>query len=190
MAIQIVKEEYIFVDEAGLVRRVSDDKTRSPDDYMAVVLVLVFLPKEKQIVLFNRGTGASDMHDHWALTAGKMNATDFAQPLAEVTGKKLSLESVKNAAVREFMEELSISPEMDDLEKVIDFNIPEKGLYFTMLAWPIDESRFADFSPDGMEVDKIRRFSLGEFRANQHLGDAIVYRKESIVSFLNQKFLS
>lgn len=182
------QEELIFVDSGGLVTRVSADKTRSADEYTAVVLVLVFMPKQKQVVLFNRGAGASDMRDHWALTAGKMNATDASVETRGLVGKRISLDVAKKAASRELQEELNIKVQPDSLEPVVDFAMPEKSIYFTMLAWPIAEDKFLELSPDGGEVDAMRRFSLADFEANPNLGDAIVYKKEYILDFLTGKF--
>jgi 8-oxo-dGTP pyrophosphatase MutT (NUDIX family) len=130
------------------------------------------------------------MHDHWALTAGKMNTSDLVEPPQEILGKKLSLQTAKRSAVREFKEELNISADGSSFESVVEFCMPEKQLYFTMLAWPIKEHQVVDFAPDGAEVDKLGRFSLNEFTVNPNLGDAIVYRKDKIISFLNEKFKS
>lgn len=180
-------EELLFVNGAGKITRTAPGK-RQPDEYTAVVLILVYLPNEREVLLFNRGAGASDMQDHWALTAGKMNATDCAEPLSQVIGNPVSLQTRRRAAAREFMEELGISADIDRFQDVIDFHMPDKGLYFCMMAWPIAESQLDQFIPDGAEVDQMRRFSLSDFIANQHLGDAIRYKKSEIISFLESHF--
>jgi 8-oxo-dGTP pyrophosphatase MutT (NUDIX family) len=180
-------EELLFVDGAGNVARIASGK-RQAGEYTAVVLVLVYLPKEREVLLFNRGSGASDMRDHCALTAGKMNATDCVEPAPEVLGRPLSLPTRRRAAAREFKEELGISAETNRFKKVLDFHMPEKGLYFCMLAWPIDAGQLKNFAPDGGEVNEMRRCSLPEFLTNKHLGDAIRYKKADIVAFLEREF--
>jgi 8-oxo-dGTP pyrophosphatase MutT (NUDIX family) len=181
-------EQLVFVDDSGMVRRFSATRTQGPGEYIAVVLVLVYLPTERKLLLFNRGVGASDMRDHWALTAGKLNTTDFSEPLDEAIGNKVSAQTVRKSASREFVEELNIAVQPERFEHVIEFHMPNKNLFFTLLAWPIGATELAAISPDGAEVDALKLFTLDEFRENEHLGDAIVFKKREIISYLESHF--
>lgn len=182
------KEVIVLVDEAGSFLRFSENTARVRGEYLAVTLILVYLPLEREVVLFNRGAGAGDMRDHWALTAGKINAVDCGKSARELLGKKIYPTAAVAAGSRELREELGVSTDGTRFELVCSFAFPEKKMFFVMLAWPISKEEVAQLFPDGAEVDKIGRFSLDQFLSNQNLGDAIKFKKETIVNFLSSKF--
>src|SRR5947199_10708734 len=98
-------EQYVIVDGNGHVRRFSARKELQAEENIAVELVMVYLPSQKQLVLFNRGSGASDMHDHWALEAGKVIVEDLCKEDGDCVGAKMSLNAYRSSATREFNEE-------------------------------------------------------------------------------------
>lgn len=181
-------EQIVIVNNEGVVRRFSFGKDLVEGENRAVELIVVYLPAKKQIVLFNRGSGATDMHNHWALNSGKVNVEDIYGFNGTVVGSKLPLEAYKNAAVREFSEELNFRISSNQLEFIDEFHMPSKQIYFTMLSLALDEDKLYKLAPDQSEVDKMRCFSLEEFEINAHLGDAIKFRKAQIIDYLGQKF--
>jgi hypothetical protein len=181
-------EEIVIVDGKGYIKRFSTSKSLQPEENIAVELVMVYLPKEKQIVLFNRGSGASDMHDHWALEAGKVIVEDLCSEDGDCVGTKISLNAYRSSATREFNEELRFAIAPHKFEFVDEFHMPGKNLYFTLLSLAIEKEELDKLSPDQSEVDKVRCFTLNEFDNNPDLGDAIMFRKERIIQYLQEKF--
>jgi 8-oxo-dGTP pyrophosphatase MutT (NUDIX family) len=182
-------EELIYVDNRGIVKRFSANGGQSTDAFLAVVLVLPYLQQQQRIVLFSRAAGAHDMQHHWALTAGKVNTADLAETRSAALGHKLSIATARNCAMRELMEELNIAVTAHRFDTVFDFVIPTKGIYYTLMAWPMTDREFDELSPDGVEVDEIRCFSLVELdSSNDRFGDAIRYGKQEILGFLHERF--
>lgn len=179
-------EEIAIVNSDGIVQCFSRETAITEEDVVAVELVLLYLPEEKEIVLLNRGNGASDMQAHWALESGKVNRFDLTSE--DGVGKKLSLGAYRNAAIREFDEELNFTIPADRLKVVDEFYMKSKQLYFTLLALPLKKQDLARLYPDQCEIDRIRRFTLPELENNTYLGDALMYRKEAIVRFLQREF--
>lgn len=185
-----MKEEQVaFVNERNEWLRFGGKKSGGAGENTAVVLILIYDRKDSKVFLFNRGSGASDMQDHWALTAGKINQEDFASE-EPALGQSISSSSVRRAACRELMEELGVETDGSQFKKVATFWMENKSLVFSMLAWPIDEMTKSNLQVDGSEVDEFRAFSLDEFRRNQNLGDAIKFRQSEIESFLDAEFSS
>lgn len=181
-------EQLVIVDEKGIVRKFSPSKQLGTGEATAVELVIVCLPHKKQIVLFNRASGASDMRDHWALVSGKVNVTDLTCAQETVLGTKLSLEAYRNAAVREFNEELAFRVSPDNLQLVDEFHMPSKQIYFTLFSLILDDSDLDKLLPNQTEVDRTKCFTLREFMDNGYLGDAIMFRKEGIIRYLQNLF--
>lgn len=179
-------EQIIVVDENGVIRRFSSKKELSDGEIIAVELVLIYLPKEKKVVLLNRGQGASDMHNHWALKSGKVILNDLSE--SDRIGRELSLKAYKNAAVREFHEELDFHVSPDELQAVDNFYMAPKHIYFTLLSLALNEDAVKKLSPDQSEIDQIQLFGLQEFQSNPHLGDAIMFRKPQMVRYLQKVF--
>ncbi len=179
-------EQIVIVDEKGIIKRFSSKKDLLEGEITAVELVVVYLPGEKKVVLFNRGHGASDMHNHWALEAGKVILEDLSESDGDSIGRKLSLCAYKNAAIRELNEELNFPVSPDDLQVIDEFYMVNKRIYFTLLSLALAEAEFKKLSPDQSEVDKIKRFTLEEFKNNPHLGDAIMFRKDKIIQYLQR----
>jgi 8-oxo-dGTP pyrophosphatase MutT (NUDIX family) len=182
------EEKLIIVNDLGHVTRFSTREHCKPGEYIAVVLVLVFLPHHRQLILFKRAAGAGDMQDHWALMAGKLNSGDCFEALGEVIGNPVSLQTARNAAIREFKEELNIEINGLALEKVKEFTLEEKGLHFSLLALAVNEKQAVGFLPNTSDIDAIRRFSIDELIAVANLGDAILCNKNDIISYLESKF--
>lgn len=180
-------EQVVIVDNHGTVKRFSIDKILAQDENTAVELVAIYLQHRKQIVLFNRAAGASDMHDHWALESGKVNVEDLPD-YDTVIGTKLPLEAYKNAAIRELREELNFEVAPEAFEWIDEFLMESKHIYFNLLALALDEADLSKLSPNQSEVDKIRCFTLDEFASNPHLGDAIQFRKNEIIRYLQRMF--
>jgi hypothetical protein len=181
-------EDIVFVNDVGIINRFSNSRELHPGDNIAVELVMVYLPSKKQIVLFNRGAGASDMHAHWALEAGKVNVMDLSKEDGDRVGSKMSLNAYKSSAVREFAEELNFPVSATSLEFVDEFHMPDKRLYFTLLSLAIKESQLGKLLPDQSEVGAVGCFNLEQFSVNPDLGDAIVFRKDRIIEYLQEKF--
>lgn len=180
-------EMIAYVDGNNCLLRFGEKKTRSGIENIAVALIIIFDRQSKKVVLFNRGAGASDMKDHWALTAGKVNMGDFSEEEGAV-GKPISIDVLKQTAVREIWEELGTKVCKEDLNLVSTFWMERKNLVFSLLAWPIDERIILRENLDGEEVDEHRSFSLQEFTENESLGDAIRYRLTEITAFLKNEF--
>lgn len=183
----MTEEQVAFVDKGNQFIRFGGKKSGGEGENTAVVLVVIYDPVEKKIFLFNRGAGASDMNNHWALTAGKINDEDFHD--GEVnTGEMLSQKIVRRAACRELEEELGVEAHEANFKEVSTFWMPNKSLVFSMLAWPINSETEARLALDGSEVDEHRAFSLEEFRSNDRLGDAIKFKLDDLLSFLEREF--
>lgn len=179
-------EEIVTVDNQGILTGFKTKVTIQPHENKAVELILVIIPENKTLILFNRGAGSSDMHDHWALQSGKVNRTDLAD--TDRIGKRLSDMAFRNAAKREFIEELNFSLSPDDLVAVEAFYMPAKRLYFGMYALPISAKRFQELTPDQSELDQVSQFTIDEFRHCAGLGDAILFRKDRIIQYLQDTF--
>lgn len=179
-------EEIVTVDNQGIMTGFKTKATIQPHENKAVELILVIIPENKTLILFNRGAGSSDMHNHWALQSGKVNRTDLAD--ADRIGKKLSDTAFLNAAKREFIEELNFSISTNDLVAVEEFYMPSKRLYFRMFALPVAASRVHELTPDRSELDKVRQFTIDEFCRCDGLGDAILFRKDQIIQYLQNSF--
>lgn len=181
-------EQIVVVDNQGRIKRVSGGKRLAAGENTAVELVMVYLPRKKQVVLFNRGVGASDMHDRWALESGKVNVEDLRGTGQVRIGAKLFPEAYKQAAIREFREEFNFDVQPEALEWVDEFHMPSKQIYFTLLALALEEEDLNRLSPNQSEVDLIGRFTLDEFEINEQLGDAIEFRKAAIIAYLQRVF--
>jgi len=183
------EEQVAFVDKDNRLIRFGGKKTGDDGENTAVVLVVIYDKKNEKIILFNRGAGASDMNNHWALTAGKINQEDFWDG-ETTTGQRLSSATIRRAARRELDEELGVDTDENSLREVSTFWMPKKSLVFSLLAWPIDSETESRLALDGSEVDEYKSFSLEEFRTNDRLGDAIRYKLPELVSFLAKEFSS
>lgn len=181
-------EEFVIVDDDGYIKRFSSNKRLEAQENLAVELVIVYLRRQRQIVLFNRGSGASDMHDHWALEAGKICADDLFVSKEDKLDTRITLREYQRSATREFIEELDFSVNPQRFEFVEEFHMPEKQLFFALLSLSIEEDEVRKLSPDQSEVDRVKRFTLEEFQSNPDLGDAIVFRKDAIVQYLQNEF--
>jgi len=179
-------EKLIVVDQTGLYRQVKLQNNLAAGDIVAVELVLMFIPAKKRLILLNRSTNASDMHNYWALESGKVRYEDLTEE--DKIGHNLSDQTYINAAVRELKEELNFSVNSSRLRKIDQFHMPYKKLFFSLLSLPLDIQEVNLLLPDQYEIDRVREFSLDEFEQNVHLGDAICYRKDQIISFLRQQF--
>lgn len=182
------EEKFIFVNAQGRIVRISPRRHCAPGEYLSVVLVLVFLPNYRQLVLFNRAAGASDMQDRWALIAGKMNSEDCREIQGKVIGRPISFQIAVNAAIRELKEELNNVFWKSSFEKISEFIIQKKNLHFWLMALPIDEEQATSFLPNKFEISAIKRFSLDEFRSSDNFGDAILMVKGVITSYLEEQF--
>lgn len=181
-------EQIVIVDDQGFVTRCSFSKELAIGENTAVELVIVYLPHSQQIVLFNRGDGASDMHDHWALQSGKVNTSDLCEPSGYIVGAKLPVCAYKNAARREFGEELNFPVEPEAFQYVDEFYMPDKQIYFTLLSLALEQRDLTKLVPNQFEVDNVKCFTREEFENNAYLGDAIVFHKQEIVRYLRQVF--
>ncbi len=183
-------EKIVIVDKEGVIRKFAEKSESDPTDVTAVELVLIYLPAEHKVVLLNRGNGASDMRRRWAMHSGKITTNDLEN--GDDIGKKLTLESYRNAAVREFKEELDFDLSAQRLKMIDQFYMEEKKkrLFFFLFALALDPDELKKLYPDLSEVDNIRLFTLEEFSNNQNLGDAIRFKKERITNFLREEFAS
>lgn len=183
----MVEEQVAFVDQKNQLIRFGGKKSGCDGENTAVVLVVIYDPDDKKIFLFNRGAGASDMNNHWALTAGKINKEDFLES-EKNKGQSLSQQTIRRAARRELEEELGVTTDESSLKEVSTFWMPNKSLVFSMLAWPIDSETESRLALDGSEVDEHKSFGLEEFRSNDRLGDAIKFKLADLISFLEHEF--
>lgn len=179
-------EKIVVVDKEGVIKKFSTKSNLSKKDIVAVELVITYLPESKRVVLFNRGESASDMHDRWSLESGKVILEDLS-PI-DAVGQKLSVQAYKNAAVRELMEELNYLVEAQALQRVDEFYMGEKHIYFTLLSLAIQTDDLRKLTPNQSELDQFKLFSLREFDENTELGDAIVHRKDQIRMYLQNVF--
>lgn len=182
------KENIVIVDHNGRIKRCATVRDVASGENIAVGLVMVYIPETKQIALFNRGAGAADMHNHWSLQAGKVNGSDLPDGCEKSVGEKLPTDAVRNTASREFIEELNVAVQPSNFEFVQNFHMPQKRIFFTLMALGIRRNDVAKLRPDQSEVDDVQCFTIEQFRENADLGDAIVFRKEAIINFLEEKF--
>lgn len=183
-------EKIVIVDKAGVIRKFAEKNELEFIDVTAVELVLIYLPTEHKVVLLNRGNGASDMHKRWAMHSGKITTNDLEN--GDGIGKKLTLKSYQNAAVREFKEELNFDLSTQRLKIIDQFYMEEKEkrLFFFLFALALDTDELKKLYPNLSEIENIRLFTLEELENNPHLGDAILFRKGKITCFLREKFAS
>ena len=179
-------ENIVIVDEKGFIKGFKRKKDLLPDDIVAVELVMVYIRDLCKVVLFNRGKGASDMRDHWALESGKVCSDDLDS--LDYIGEKLSINAFRNAAVREFIEELDFKVLPDAFYNIASFYLEKKRIYFTLLSLSLEEEELPKLVPDQSEIDKLKLFTLEEFDKNKYLGDAIVFRKDKIIAYLQKIF--
>lgn len=179
-------EKIIVVDQNGIIQKFASKDKLGKHDIIAVELVMVYLPETKRVVLFNRGENASDMHNRWALESGKVIEKDMSRE--DKIGQKLSAQAYKNAAVREFIEELDYHISANTLQYIDEFYMEKKHIYFALLALPISPDDVSNFIFDQSELDQLGMFSLEEFYDNKNLGDAIMFRKNEICQYLQKIF--
>ncbi len=177
-------EKIVMLNKEGIIQNYIEKNKIGSDEIFAAELVLIFIPDVRKVVLFNRGSGACDMHSRWALHSGKVNINDLNN--GDEIGKKLSITAFKNAAIREFREELKYNISPNQLKLIDQFYMPEKDkkIFFTLFSLELTINEFKKLYPDFAEVDAIKLFTLGEFKKNQRLGDAIKFKKEKIMTFL------
>lgn len=181
-------EKIAIVNCEGIIERFIKKDRVTSDDIMAVELVLVYLPLDGKVALFYRGSGASDMHNYWVLQSGKVILDDMVN--GEKTGIKLPLVAYRNAVIREFKEELAFNISVNKLSIIDQFYMEDgsKKLFFTLFSLELTNLEFKKMQPDFYELTKARLFTLEEFEKNERLGDAIKYKKDKIIDFLNKKF--
>ncbi|MCG8571631.1 MAG: NUDIX hydrolase [Spirochaetes bacterium] len=124
----------------------------------------------------------------WALHSGKVDQIDLIKE--DTIGQSLSLESFKNTAVREFQEELNYQLTNNQLQLINQFYMTKKDrkLYFTLFALELTTLEVSHLHPDLTEIGNIQLFSLSEFKNLQNLGDAIQYKKDIIIQYLDQNW--
>ena len=181
-------EKIVIVDNNNYVIRFDTNGELKEGENLAVELVITYMPREKQVLLFNRGEGASDMHNHWALESGKVNNSDYSDPIESLIGQPLPVAAYEKAAVREFKEELNFDVSPGQLHLIDSFHMPAKQIYFRMFGLILEPEDLNKLAPNQSELDKIGKFTLQAFQENKHLGDAIVFRKAEIVNFLQIEF--
>jgi 8-oxo-dGTP pyrophosphatase MutT (NUDIX family) len=185
----MAEELVAVVNDENTLIRFGGKRTIGLRENTSVVLILIYDPSEKILFLFNRGAGASDMKDHWSLTAGKINQSDFSDHVGHV-GRVVPDSVIRKAASRELYEELRINIDNRNLKNIATFCMKDKSLVFSLLALVVDHTLIEQLVVDGAEVDNYRSFTLSEFATNTHLGDAIKYRKAQITEFLENEFSS
>ena len=181
-------EKIVIVDNNNHVIRFGIHTELKEGENLAVELVITYMPGKKQVLLFNRGEGASDMQNHWSLESGKVNSCDCSDPIENLIGQPLPVAAYENAAVREFKEELNFIVSPGQLHLIDEFHMPGKHIFFRLFGLVLEPEDLAELVPNQSELDQIGKFTLQEFQNNEHLGDAIVFRKVEIVKFLREEF--
>jgi 8-oxo-dGTP pyrophosphatase MutT (NUDIX family) len=180
-------ERVIVVDAKGKFERIIPKNETNANTIIAVELVLIILTDEKKVLLLNRGKGATDMQSKWALHSGKIIDKDLT--IKDEFGKVLTIDANKNAAIREFKEELDFALNPERLEIITQFYMPEKDkkLYFTLFALDLKKNELEHMYPDFSEIEGTSLFTLDEFISNDRLGDAIKFKKNFIVEYLRKR---
>jgi 8-oxo-dGTP pyrophosphatase MutT (NUDIX family) len=179
-------ESVVLVDSKGVLRGCARRRSIPTTAVCAVALTLLYSPDRRVVVLLRRGKGATDMVGRWSLHAGKVRSTDLAS--ADRIGSLLSLEAVRNAALRELSEELALTIHPQQLTPVDRYFMPhrEKSLFFALLSLPLSGRQLDTITPNPDEVADLGFFTPAQLFATSDLGDALVYRRERIIKHLSE----